>query len=643
MRLERELKCNFRLEDKVTPSSEEIDNESASAETSGVEECGYFKKEDYGEDDDKFNVAIKMLGSMTMQGYTELRNEIREQFKIPKKWLPSFAKLTENRPKIVGFEIEPSMDTLINNPPRIGFSKDATKTEVVQGLTDVGLYVESDDINDTSWTADTLVPKIENLPLSSFAGTDLSLQDVRSQLKVARAGEKVQIGKIDGSYSDYVQLLLDGYSQKYGNEEETCDFILIDSYDGAQHHNTCKKETNIVSFSTKLLSKTTLESGYGGGTSLDILTWQQMRGDEAAPTIYPAIESVLMDKYKMRKKLEAKSGRRKYSTYDLHDGKMIYLLTGHSLYNRKYHPFVLCSCQRGQGLEEGHVCKRISQEETLKLWNDSKKRWDRKLSKLKEGETYTRTDHMIFVDKYLKGISHFGIHPDYLPRDKIRFDIFHLRCAITRRVLSQLRKFIMLSSQEIIDKFTTLLQSFWSEHCVLIMIMMKPLSNLQGRECLNFIKNTDKIIKFMEDTFERTETMINLCKVMELWSDITPFLVITKIKNAEVYEDDMNTFDDLVKNFYKFGANTILTRNQAHPGDDETFYLHVLRFYIPHIARETWKDHGLGVGIYSMQGFERRNKESKNTLRRFSNNKGNILLNNLRRLFDVFFYEKTGV
>ena len=98
-----------------------------------------------------------------------------------------------------------------------------------------------------------------------------------------------------------------------------------------------------------------------------------------------------------------------------------------------------------------------------------------------------------------------------------------------------------------------------------------------------------------------------------------------------------------LQKFYNVGAKTILTKNPANPGDDETFYLHVLRFYLPQIAKKTMEDHGVGLGIFSMQGFERRNKESKNTLRRFSNRKGNVLLNNLRRLYDVFFYEQTGV
>ena len=72
-------------------------------------------------------------------------------------------------------------------------------------------------------------------------------------------------------------------------------------------------------------------------------------------------------------------------------------------------------------------------------------------------------------------------------------------------------------------------------------------------------------------------------------------------------------------------------------GDAETFYMHALRFYMPEIADETWKRHGLGVGIFTMQGVERRNKESKNCYNRFSNRKGNELLNNLSKLWDIFF------
>ena len=56
-------------------------------------------------------------------------------------------------------------------------------------------------------------------------------------------------------------------------------------------------------------------------------------------------------------------------------------------------------------------------------------------------------------------------------------------------------------------------------------------------------------------------------------------------------------------------------------GDHETYYLRCLRFYIPNLARHTLITHECGIGIYSMQGFEKRNEESKNCMRKFNNNK----------------------
>ena len=83
-------------------------------------------------------VVIEILGSMTVHGYTNLSNLIKKDLKIP-----SFAKLTSNRLKIVGFDIEPCMDTLINNPSTIEFIQKADKTESIQGLIDVDLDVNT--------------------------------------------------------------------------------------------------------------------------------------------------------------------------------------------------------------------------------------------------------------------------------------------------------------------------------------------------------------------------------------------------------------------------------------------------------------------------------------------------------------------
>lgn len=71
-------------------------------------------------------------------------------------------------------------------------------------------------------------------------------------------------------------------------------------------------------------------------------------------------------------------------------------------------------------------------------------------------------------------------------------------------------------------------------------------------------------------------------------------------------------------------------------GDKETYYLHALKYYIPKHARKIWDTHKLGIGIFTMQGFERRNKESKNIMRRFNIKKHNICSQILQRLWDYF-------
>ena len=58
------------------------------------------------------------------------------------------------------------------------------------------------------------------------------------------------------------------------------------------------------------------------------------------------------------------------------------------------------------------------------------------------------------------------------------------------------------------------------------------------------------------------------------------------------------------------------------------------------IARETLAVHGVGIGIFNMQGFERRNKESKVKVKNSSNGRGNVLIHNMKRLYLDFRDDK---
>ena len=79
-------------------------------------------------------------------------------------------------------------------------------------------------------------------------------------------------------------------------------------------------------------------------------------------------------------------------------------------------------------------------------------------------------------------------------------------------------------------------------------------------------------------------------------------------------------------------------------GDKDTFYCHVLTKYVPHILKITYERHKLGIGIFSMEGFEYKNYTSKQVLNNRTNGKvrTNICLQSMRvlqLLFDCEYHD----
>ena len=253
---------------------------------------------------------------------------------------------------------------------------------------------------------------------------------------------------------------------------------------------------------------------------------------------------------------------------------------------------------------------------------------------------YSFTDHADWVDKKNNGCSHFGVHPSLLRRDDLRFDTFHMKCAITRKLMTYLRNFMLDQADSITAEFCkNVLKKFWNDYHLYIWTNNKYFSTFQGNELALFVANVDKIIDFLKSKFVFTSKIDDIAKVLSLWVDIFRFLGITYITdNEKYYNEDMKKFDRNVQEFYSVGGRTFLTKDGA-VGSEETFYCHTLRYYFPPIAHITFERHGLGVGIFTMQGFERRNKESKNCMKRFGNNKGNIVESNMKRVFDIFKHD----
>ena len=101
------------------------------------------------------------------------------------------------------------------------------------------------------------------------------------------------------------------------------------------------------------------------------------------------------------------------------------------------------------------------------------------------------------------------------------------------------------------------------------------------------------------------------------------------------YMEKLDVFEKNLKKFYQKGKYTYLREG------DVPSYFHFFCFYLSQIAVTTYQRHNLGLGIFTMQGFERRNKESKTLLSKASTlnrNSPALLVNNIRRLQQLFVY-----
>ena len=149
-----------------------------------------------------------------------------------------------------------------------------------------------------------------------------------------------------------------------------------------------------------------------------------------------------------------------------------------------------------------------------------------------------------------------------------------------------------------------------------------------------FIENAPAIDNFLRTRFPGCEQAKKIGEVLLLWHVITPFLTITYIDDKASYQAKLDKFVSDLKKFYLIGSETFLSTNYA--GDEENYYSHCVRFYLPQMAKVTLEKHNMGLGIFTMQGFEHRNKESKTCFVKFTNKKGNVCIQVTKRLWDLF-------
>ena len=95
-------------------------------------------------------------------------------------------------------------------------------------------------------------------------------------------------------------------------------------------------------------------------------------------------------------------------------------------------------------MDTEHKCTLLTDGENSQLFVKSLLKY---VEKEEEDPTYDENAHNDYRDKYLKGCTYFGFDPLELLRSYIRFDVFHLRAQITRKLLEYLNSLYANTTQ----------------------------------------------------------------------------------------------------------------------------------------------------------------------------------------------------
>ena len=108
----------------------------------------------------------------------------------------------------------------------------------------------------------------------------------------------------------------------------------------------------------------------------------QLRGPEKPQNVLPVATEVYKEiktiqEYPDNIVKEELDGKR-FSIYEVSDGKMLYMLLQHSLYSRLHKPYLLCTCLRGEEVrDKSHKCRMIPHDRQVEVYKRSLHRWER--------------------------------------------------------------------------------------------------------------------------------------------------------------------------------------------------------------------------------------------------------------------------
>ena len=160
--------------------------------------------------------------------------------------------------------------------------------------------------------------------------------------------------------------------------------MVIFAADGARHQVTQEGDLNIISYNVLIMNKLLLERNVTTTQSHNILTYEQVAADEISDVVLSSYQRLVENRSAFSSNLlNDKYKHLLIEFIDLSDRKMLYALTQHSSYSRKFHPFIWCKCGRKDLFNlKDYSCETLSNEEYSRLQRNSKKQFKRDLSKL---------------------------------------------------------------------------------------------------------------------------------------------------------------------------------------------------------------------------------------------------------------------
>ena len=121
----------------------------------------------------------------------------------------------------------------------------------------------------------------------------------------------------------------------------------------------------------------------------------------------------------------------------------------------------------------------------------------------------------------------------------------------------------------------------------------------------------------------------NFLTAISIWPSINRFLI--EQRAGSDYPRRIEQFEEEVNEFYECGRKSFLIGKKGNDLEQETTYIHILRYQISQHAKETYERHGLAIGIFTLEAVKHRNAESKFQFINHNNGKGNSCKQILKR------------